>query len=165
MIASDFNEILSYHEKFSNTPASRHRISSFRNCLNSCDLLDLGFHGPRFTWTNKRAASLVMERLNKVLCNPSWRRIFDETTVLHLPRTSSDHNPLLINTFASTLRASAHPFRLETMWFNDPSFLDIVKNSWRYFPENVFLAIKDSTSKVTLWKRQDRKHTSELQSP
>ena len=154
MIAGDFNEILSHHEKFSNTPANRNEISSFRNCLDSCDLLDLGFHGPRFTWTNKRPSGLVMERLDRVLCNPSWRRIFDEATVLHLPRTSSDHNPLLINTSAPTLRASARPFRLETMWFNDLSFPEIVKNSWRCFPENVSFAIKDFTSKVTLWNRQ-----------
>jgi hypothetical protein len=49
MIAGDFNEILTSNEKFSSSPASQRRISCFHNCLDSCNLLDLGFNGPRFT--------------------------------------------------------------------------------------------------------------------
>jgi hypothetical protein len=71
LVAGNFNEILSSNEKFNTTPASQRRMSTFRNCLNTCNLLDLGFNGPRFTWTNKRPNGLVMERLDKVLCNPT----------------------------------------------------------------------------------------------
>ena len=45
----------------------------------------------------------------------------------------------------------ARPFRLETMWFNDPSFPELVRSYWRCFPNNVPLAIKDFSSKATLW--------------
>jgi exonuclease III len=98
VVAGDFNDVLSRHEKFSSTPANPRRISAFHNCLDACNLLDLGFNGPRFTWTNKRDRGLVMERLDRFFCNPSWQHLFEESTVLHLPRVHSDHTPILLDT-------------------------------------------------------------------
>ena len=54
VVAGDFNDILSSHEKLSSTPANSRRMNAFHNCLDACNLLDLGFNGPRFTWTNKK---------------------------------------------------------------------------------------------------------------
>ena len=71
MVTGDFNEVLCNFEKFSATPASQRRMSTFKNCLDACNLLDLGFNGLRFTWTNKWPTGLVMERLDRVLCNLS----------------------------------------------------------------------------------------------
>ena len=76
VVTRDFNDILSRHEKFSFTPANTRRINAFHNCLDACNLLDLGFNGPRFTWTNKRDRGLVMERLDRFFCNPSWQNLF-----------------------------------------------------------------------------------------
>ncbi|KAK4713764.1 hypothetical protein R3W88_019671 [Solanum pinnatisectum] len=47
----------------------------FRKCLDQCRLLDLGFKGGKFTWTNKRyknRQSLILERLDRCLANNSW---------------------------------------------------------------------------------------------
>ncbi len=134
MVAKDFNEILSSTAKFSSTLASQRRISAFKNCLDARNLLDLGFSGPQFTWTNKRPNDLVMERLDKVLCNPSWKLCFEETNVLHLPRVSSDHNPILIELNLIRQVFGRRPFRLETIWFSDPSFPKLVEDSWHFFP-------------------------------
>ena len=30
------------------------RANAFRTCLNTCGLMDFGFTGPKFTWTNDR---------------------------------------------------------------------------------------------------------------
>jgi exonuclease III len=154
MIAGDFNEILTSNEKFSSSPASQRRISCFHNCLDSCNLLDLGFNGPRFTWTNKRQDGLVMKRLDRVLCNPEWKQAFEEANVIHLPRTASDHNLILINTAPVLHRFGSRPFRLETIWFNDPRFPSLVHESWTKFPQNVPLAIHDFTNRVTIWNKQ-----------
>uniref|UniRef100_A0A2N9EFE1 Reverse transcriptase domain-containing protein n=1 Tax=Fagus sylvatica TaxID=28930 RepID=A0A2N9EFE1_FAGSY len=43
---------------------------------------------------------------------------------------------------------------LETIWFNDPSFLSLVHESWTKFPQNVPLAIHDFTNRVTIWNKQ-----------
>ena len=40
-------------EKLGGLPVNRTCISAFRNGMDKCGLLDLGFHGPRFTWTKK----------------------------------------------------------------------------------------------------------------
>jgi ribonuclease HI len=71
-----------------------------------------------------------------------------------LPRVSSDHTPILINTTPTNLVFGKKPFRLETMWLKDPSFPNIVQDSWQCFPNDVILAIKDFTARVTTWNRE-----------
>lgn len=65
LVVGDFNEVLSSHEKLSVVPACQRRISSFARCLDDCDLVDLRFNGPRFTWTNKQQNGLVMQRIDQ----------------------------------------------------------------------------------------------------
>jgi hypothetical protein len=155
VVAGDFNDILSSHEKFSSSPANPKRISAFHNCLNTCNLLDLGFNGPRFTWTNKRDRGLVMERLDRFFCNPSWQQLFEESTVLHLPRVHSDHTPILLDTEPAQHHFGDRPFRFETIWLTDPSFPKLVHESWQTFPNNVNLALADFTTRVTSWNKQE----------
>nr|POE77003.1 hypothetical protein CFP56_57529 [Quercus suber] len=95
LLAGDFNDILNDHENFSCFLPSHNCIALFNNLLNKCNLLDLGFNGPCFTSTNKRNNLLVMKRLDRALCNPGWLLLFEETNVFHLPKTSSDHHPLI----------------------------------------------------------------------
>ena len=152
-MAVDFNDILSSLEKFSSSSASHRRISLFRNCIDSCRLIDMGFNSPRFTWTNKRDNDLVMERLDRFLCNPEWQQMFEEANVLHLPRTSSDHCPILLNSYPKPHSFGCRPFHLEAMWFSDPSFPTLVKDSWSLFPHNVSLALEDFTHRVSSWNK------------
>ena len=113
-----------------------------------CNLLKLGYNGPRLTWTNKRYSRLVMKRLDRAFCNPSWQLLFEETKVVHLPRTSSNHHPIFINTFPSPPHPCNRPFRLETLWFNDPSFPNVVKDVWHSHPDNAILALKEFTKRI-----------------
>ena len=53
LLLGDFNDMISEEEKLGGLPINRTRMTAFRNCLDKCGLIDLGFHGPRFTWTNK----------------------------------------------------------------------------------------------------------------
>lgn len=54
--------------------------------------------GCKFTWSNYRKTSkgLIMERLDRVFVNENWLDIFPNAFVTHLPKTYSDHNPLLL---------------------------------------------------------------------
>ena len=71
---------------------------SWEDWLDSCKLIDLGFSGSSFTWTNKRFGKAnIKERLDRLLCNQSWRHLFEEAIVTHLPRTHSDHHPIIID--------------------------------------------------------------------
>ena len=91
----DFNEMISEDEKMGGLPLNRNRISAFRNCIDKCGLMDLGFQGPRFTWTNKTPVwqCNIKERLDRGLGNAKWKILFPTAEVHHLPRVKSDHCP------------------------------------------------------------------------
>jgi hypothetical protein len=52
----DFNEILHQSEKCGGNAKSRSQMEDFHNVLEHCELVDLGFRGPKFTWNNGRDA-------------------------------------------------------------------------------------------------------------
>lgn len=54
MAIGDFNEVLTVDEKKGGGPLDTSRALRFAEMLDNCDLTDLGFIGPRFTWTNLR---------------------------------------------------------------------------------------------------------------
>lgn len=62
-------------------------------------MIDLGFTGNHFTWTNKckHKFTLVVQILDKFYATPSWIHISKDATVHHLPHIHNDHCPLLLN--------------------------------------------------------------------
>jgi hypothetical protein len=61
LLAGDFNEVLSSEDKFGGLPVNLRRSQLFSNCLNNCGMMDLGFHGPRFTWSNLREVRYLIQ--------------------------------------------------------------------------------------------------------
>ena len=112
-----------------------------------CNLLDLGFSGPKFTWTNKRdIGNLIQERLDRCWATPSWKVLFPEANVSHLARINSDHCPLLVKLTEPPPTNGERPFRFQPMWNHHPAFQDIVRGAWR---ENTLdRAIHDFTIKA-----------------
>lgn len=79
------------------------RILSFNKTISNCNLIDLGFNGPKFTWTNSRNKSkLILERLDRFMANPDWLKFYPKAVVYHLSRTYSDHCPLILDTNTSS---------------------------------------------------------------
>ena len=112
-------------------PLNVNRISAFREFINQCGLMNLGFHIPRFTWTNKNPiwSCNIKECLNRGLGNAEWKIHFPTTKIHHLPRTQSDHCPILLDINPSNCRLPKH-FKFEQMWLTNPSFSHLVKQSW-----------------------------------
>jgi hypothetical protein len=54
LVMGDFNEIMSSDEKQGKLLRCPTQMAEFREALNDCLLLDLGFQGYEFTWTNNR---------------------------------------------------------------------------------------------------------------
>ena len=70
----DFNEVLYAEDKFGGNHVNLNRALEFKDCLDECNMLDLGFAGPKFTWTNCRPISnLILERIDRCFANPAWR--------------------------------------------------------------------------------------------
>ena len=95
LVIGDFNEVLSQNEKWGGNAVKPHRIAMFSSTMDSCNLLDLGFNGPKFTWTNKRKRNPIYERLDRAFGNGDWLVHYPNSCVWHLPRISSDHAPIL----------------------------------------------------------------------
>ena len=44
----------------------------FKECLDMCNMMDIGFAGHRFPWTNRREVqALIQERIDRYFVNPS----------------------------------------------------------------------------------------------
>lgn len=52
IIAGNFNEMLTKEDKYGGRPINISRAIKFQECLNNCQMFDIGFSGPCFTWSN-----------------------------------------------------------------------------------------------------------------
>ena len=77
-------------------------------------MVDLGFSGPSFTWTNKRGiGDLIQERIDRVFVNLEWWNLFPEARVTHLTRCHSDHCPVLLESSAKDSLYLERPFKFQ----------------------------------------------------
>ena len=81
MCAGDFNELLWSHEKLSLDPRQDCKMKVFRDVLDECGLMDLGYVGDKFTWWGKRAGGLVLERLDRAVASNGWLSHFPGSKV------------------------------------------------------------------------------------
>ncbi|KAF8380030.1 hypothetical protein HHK36_027500 [Tetracentron sinense] len=130
MCCGDFNDIVSVREKEGGVPKAASKIRNFTDMLNGANLLDLGFQGPRFTWSNRQEnEKCIWERLDRFVANISWREMFEEATVYHLLDIGSDHRPVLLDT--EKQGRSITVSLIQTIQVSDPSIEDSKQwNGW-----------------------------------
>jgi hypothetical protein len=154
VMVGDFNDILSCEEKWGGNRPVASRIREFRDCLNDCNMIDMGFSGPKFTWSNCHdISSLIMERLDRVVANTEWRLIYPDASVTHLPRTHSDHCPLLLNLCPINSCSFPRPFRFENIWLSHPDFINVVTKAWTSPAPNLAGTFAIFTALVSAWNK------------
>ena len=127
LLAGDFNEVLTSEDKFGGLPINLRKSSMFTNYLNTCGMIDLGFHGPRYTWSNlKEVRYLIQERLDRGFANASWRATYSEASVHHLTRTHLDHCPILICLDKPPCLNLPRPFIFQPVWSSHHSFPEVL---------------------------------------
>lgn len=73
IMVGDFNEPLVKEDKFGGREINVNRFLAFKECLDSCNMVDMGFSSPRYTWTNKRdLKNLILERVDRFFMNSDW---------------------------------------------------------------------------------------------
>ena len=72
-------------------------MQNFRDVLDHCGFVDLGFSGPDFTWHDKRRGEGIWERLDRGIANYEWLTRFPTGRVKHLNCFTLDHRPLLLS--------------------------------------------------------------------
>ena len=100
-------------------------MKEFRDVLDECGLIDLGYTRDKFTWKGKRAGGLVLERLDRAIALNEWFSRFPGTKVQHLLTHSSDHKDILIKLDGITPRLN-RPFKFEQMWLRKGGCSDTV---------------------------------------
>ena len=126
----DLNSVAKGSEKKGGSSKGTNLSRSFQQFVSEVGAIDLGFSGPKFTWSNKRVGwANVRERLDRGICNADWQSLFPKAGVRHLTTQNSDHNPIVLDTHLD-LSKGAKPFRFEAMWSRDKSSTDVVSQAW-----------------------------------
>ena len=125
----DFNCITSQAKKFGGRPFTFSSDGGFYGFINNNGLIDLGFQGNKFTWSNKWPVWTIKQRLDRAITNDQWRLLFPRANLFHHPITASNHAPILLSTTGES-RSYPKPFRFEAMWTRDPSSHDVIKTVW-----------------------------------
>ena len=73
LCVGDFNEITKQDEKLGGAFKPHNQMQLFRDVINECNFMNLGYVGPKFTW-NKHFESghSIWERLDRGLATNSW---------------------------------------------------------------------------------------------
>ena len=73
-------------------------MEDFRHIVEVCELLDLGFRGPKYTWANdKEGMTFIKERLDCGLANQGWCDLFPEVIIQVEVAVAFDHSPLTLS--------------------------------------------------------------------
>ena len=92
VVFGDFNKITHQKEKLRWKERELKQMKGFRESLSKCGLFDLGFVGKRFTWCNRRfGEQRTLLRLDQMVANSSWSKLYPEARVYHRSISSSDH--------------------------------------------------------------------------
>ncbi|XP_071683395.1 uncharacterized protein [Lolium perenne] len=131
----DFNEALSQDEHQGPRARTDAQIRAFQDCLHDCNLLDLGYDGPKFTWTNRQEANAnIRVRLDRAVANGEFRGLFEDCTVENIMTTSSDHYAILVSLTKDSRRTRvqpmSHSFRYEAMWRKAPDYKEVLESAW-----------------------------------
>jgi exonuclease III len=133
LCVGDFNEITHQSEELGASRRREGQMEAFRTALEECHLGDLGFTGPRFTWSNKRHDDMyTQERLDRVVGNNGWCDLHKSAGVEVLAARASDHNPILVSFTTTQPRRvrGRRTFKFEASWIPDIEYMDIIKNAW-----------------------------------
>nr|POE62199.1 hypothetical protein CFP56_39527 [Quercus suber] len=97
IVFGDFNEIVYSYEKLGGLERDGKWMAKFRDYLDKCGLFDLGFVGHRFTWCNGRHGDQRTKlRLDRMVANEDWLRLFPEASVHHFSMSYFDHCMLVL---------------------------------------------------------------------
>lgn len=149
----DLNCISNASEKSEGNSFDAHAARPFTNWISEAGLLDLGFTGPTFTWTNKQSLHMnIAERLDRVLGNEDWNMLFPQAKVSHLPRYNSDHSPIMLNTTPTYVHRN-YPVRFERIWENNMEVKDIITHNWSTSRDHYSLdnKITDLLRNLKIW--------------
>lgn len=170
----DFNEILVPFENLGGNDRDVRMMFDFRDTIRECELMDLGWKGQAFTWSNRRyGPHFIEERLDQFLYNRIWSNMFHETAAETLALLTSYHNSIIMNIKEKGrgirfYKKTSSQIHYKDMWSLYEKSKEIVKREWpdhnnRYednIVQNFRKTAKKSLALLKIWSRnelEDRK--------
>ncbi|XP_019260254.1 PREDICTED: uncharacterized protein LOC109238270 [Nicotiana attenuata] len=139
-VIGDFNVITSMGENIGGIPHQMKKSNDFISMIEKYGLIDLGFHGPRYTSFNGRGpGAIVWKRVDRGLVNDYWITSFPTTSITHLALVGSNHSPLLLKMHVRQDNAKKY-FRFLNYWVKNGSFMPLVQEKPKEFEQKVKLA-------------------------
>lgn len=135
IVIGDFNEILeaegsSGFEDLGRIPRG---MRDFRRIVLHCNLTDMGYQGPKFTWCNKRDEGIICNKLDRVLINDVALHISNAFSVLEAGGCS-DHLRCKVQVLPPREKLKK-PFKYVNVIGGLPEFLPMVKEYWDSTPK------------------------------
>lgn len=132
----DFNEIICLDEKYGGSGRQRSLMEAFQQALEVCELSDLGYRGPKYTWSNYReGGDFMKERLDRAVANRGWCDIFHDAELVIGAVVWSDHFPLFLTFHNSGGRHKGrHTFKYEAGWELDGTCRTLIQKTWKARP-------------------------------
>ncbi|XP_062028495.1 uncharacterized protein LOC133744394 [Rosa rugosa] len=166
LMAGDFNEIMSHVDKSGGVPRAATAMNKFGQTMVLAGLLDMGFVGCKYTWSDK----FTKERLDRGFQTVQWRDLYPFSRVITLPPSDSDHNTLLVEVRLekTVLRRHTRKFRFEEGWYGNEQCSEIIHRNW-VIPltgnvlQQLGTKIKNAGCQLMQWHRVEfQKHKTEL---
>lgn len=162
VVLGDFNEIANSFEKKGGRLRPERQMKDFREMLEDCNLMDLGFTGRWFTWEQGRFVTTnIRERLDRGVATLSWVNLFPGYRLEHLNHSFSDHCPILLDSLGVSWNnedSFGKSFRFEAKWCLDSSFEGMVKTWWAEKSGSVLGKLEKLGHHLLRWSRAtDRK--------
>lgn len=160
LLFGDFNMVLNSSEKEGGNSIDLNITSLFQNTINNWNLIDLGYYGQKYTWSNKKTTnSHIKERLDRFFVSSGWINKFPFYKNTHLTRFKSDHNPLLLEFFENTecreISKRRHTIRrFENLCLQDMECYHIVKTTWNNTSADSNSKLQEVLNNLYQWRKE-----------
>jgi hypothetical protein len=108
-------------------------MRNFREALEVCELVDLGFSEVAYTYDNKISGRAnVQVRLDRAVADNTWRNIFAESRVVHRVTPCSDYCAIILECMKEDVQRPRPSRRhYEVMWERNPSLPERIAMAWK----------------------------------
>ncbi|XP_042950383.1 uncharacterized protein LOC122282502 [Carya illinoinensis] len=131
LVTGDFNIIANDGERRGGRPRSMVAMEEFNSWIHNCGLMELKYLGNCYSWCNGHVGnSRSWARLDRSLVDQHFLGAFPDSVMRYLPRTSSDHAPMVISFVKCFEGYGPAPFRFQQMWVDHVDFDRCVREAW-----------------------------------
>lgn len=132
IIMGDFNEILDgeEHSNYEDSGLMTFGMKDFESVIQHCRLLDMGFQGPKYTWSNKRDEGTISKKLDRILVNETWLNKRTQAYGIFEAGGVSDH---LRGRFHLDVEVAGKrkPFKFTNVIAETSEFKEMIANYWK----------------------------------